>query len=309
MPFAFDEFEIKEPTIAFVVLMRRYNIELREAQRVIDRGRLICNEKTVTTKNELIVGNAKVLRFMPKSRGLKPIFTTNNFLVFDKPSGILVHPKKVLTPYSMLDEVRHFGGERANGVHRIDMETSGLFMASRNRESEIKLKGMFEKKEIQKSYLAWVRGDTKDNFTVQAPIKIRDDYSTCKHKVEIDINGKEAKTIFTKLLYNRELDASLLHITPLTGRTHQIRIHLFHVKHPILGDPLYGTSFSVAEAYLEERLSTKERAKFTGATRLMLHADTLKFTLDNKFFIKSQVDFKALSSEITAKNIREKVIY
>ena len=309
MPFAFDEFEISNPTPAFVVLLKRYNIEQREAQRIIDRGRLICNNKTINVKNQLISGKIKVLIFMPKSQGLKPILTTNDFLIFDKPSGVLVHPKKVITPYSMLDEVRHFGGEKANGVHRIDMETSGLFLASKNRETEIKLKGMFEKKEIKKTYLAWVRGNTKEYFRVDAPIKIRDDYSTSKHKVEINSSGKAAKTIFKKVLYNKELDATLLDITPLTGRTHQIRIHLFHVKHPILGDPLYGTSFEVAEAYLEERLNKIDRAKFTGATRLMLHANTLEFTLFNKFFIKSQVDFKALSSEITPKSVRNEVLF
>ncbi len=288
MPFAFDIFKVEEPTMAFVVLLRRYNIELREAQRIIDRGRVICNGKTVVGKNQLISGNVKVLRFMPKSRGLKPIFWGNGFMVFDKPSGVLVHPKKVITPYSMLDEVRFFGGEKANGVHRIDMETSGLFLASLGREHEIKLKGMFEKKEIKKSYLAWARGNTPDEFTVDAPIKNRDDYSTNKHKVEISSEGKKAKTKFKKLLYSKDLNASLLHVEPLTGRTHQIRIHLFHVKHPILGDPLYGTSFNVAEAYLEERLSKEERIKYTGASRLMLHANTLEFKYGNRYFIKSK---------------------
>jgi len=293
MPFAFDRFKIQEPTMAFVVLIKRYNIEQRIAQRIIDKGRLICNEETVIAKNQKISGDAKVLIFMPKSKGLKPIFKTLDFLIFDKPSGLLVHPNKVLTPYSLLDEIRTFGTENSNGVHRIDMETSGLVLASMNRENEIKLKQMFEKKEIKKSYLAWVRGDTKKHFIVDEPIKVRDDYSTSKHKVEINSSGKKAKTEFTKLLYNKELDATLLEVKPLTGRTHQIRIHLFHMKHPIIGDPLYGTTFEVAEAYLEERLSIKDRVKFTGASRLMLHANTLEFTLNNKFFIKSQVDFKS----------------
>ena len=205
----------------------------------------------------------------------------------------------------MLDEVRTFGGEKANGVHRIDMETSGLFLASVNRENEIKLKTMFERKEIKKSYLAWVRGNTDDKFSVDAPIKTRDDYSINKHKVEIDKGGKEAKTNFTKLLYNQELDASLLLVEPLTGRTHQIRIHLFHMKHPILGDPIYGTTFKTAEAYLEDRLTVNERQILTGASRLMLHADTLEFTLNNRYYIKSRVDFKEMLTEITAKSLRE----
>ncbi len=291
MPFDFDKFIVKEPTIAFRVLMDRYNIELREAQKIIDKGRLICNDKTINIKNEKISGNIKVLTFIPKSRGLKPIFKTNEFMLFDKPSGILVHPNKVLTPYSLLDEIRHFGNSKSNGVHRIDQETSGLVVASINRDSEIKLKTMFEKKEIKKSYLAWVKGNTKDEFVVNEPIKIRDNYDTSKHKVEINKSGKEATTYFKKLLYNKKLDTTLLEVTPITGRTHQIRIHLFHVKHPILGDPLYGVDFNIAEAYLEERLSIKDRVKFTGAKRLMLHANKIEFTLVNRYILKSQVDF------------------
>ncbi len=291
MPFAFDTFSVKEPQLAFAILMQRYNITMGSAQKIIDKGRLLCNEETVTQKNQKIAGAMKVLRFIPQSRGLPPIFKTADFMVFDKPSGILVHPNKVLTPYSMLDEVRHYGNDNANSVHRIDMETSGLLLASMHRSSEIQLKTMFEQKKIQKSYLAWVRGNTKEFFIVDAPIKVRSDYTTSKHKVAIDPSGKSATTEFTKLLYNSDLDATLLRIKPLTGRTHQIRIHLFHMKHPIIGDPLYGTSFEVAEAYLEDRLSTKDRIKMTGAKRLMLHANTLEFTTSNRFFIKSQYDF------------------
>ena len=291
MPFDFDKFIVKEPTIAFRVLMDRYNIELREAQKIIDKGRLICNEESIKVKNSKISGNIKVLTFIPKSRGLKPIFSTKEFMLFDKPSGLLVHPNKVLTPYSLLDEIRTFGNAKSNGAHRIDQETSGLVIASINRDSEIKLKTMFEKKEIKKSYLAWVKGNTKDEFIVNEPIKVRDNYENSKHKVEINKDGKEATTYFKKLLYNKELDTTLLEVTPITGRTHQIRIHLFHVKHPIVGDPLYGVEFNIAEAYLEDRLSTKDRVKFTGAKRLMLHANKIEFKLTNRYILKSQVNF------------------
>ncbi len=307
MPFGFDEFVINTPTIAFRVLIDRYNIELREAQKIIDKGRLICNGKTISIKNQKIIGSIKVLRFLPKSKGLKPIFTTKDFMVFDKPSGLLVHPSRVLTPYSLLDEIRTFGNEKSNGVHRIDQETSGLLLASTNRDSEIKLKGMFEKKEINKSYLAWVFGNTEDEFIVDKPIKIRDDYSTSKHKVEINIDGKVATTHFKKLLYNPTKDISLLEITPFTGRTHQIRVHLFHVKHPIVGDPLYGRSYEFSERYLEESLSSEDRVKHSGALRLMLHANRLYFTLENIYSIKSLVDFRAKIDSIYTSNV--KILY
>jgi len=293
MPFGFDNFTIKEPTLAFKILIDRYNIELRDAQKIIDKGRLLCNDETIRVKNSKISGDIKVLIFIPKSKGIKPIFKTKDFMLFDKPSGVLVHPNKVLTPYSLLDEIRTFGTSKSNGAHRIDQETSGLVIASMHRDSEIKLKTMFEKKFIKKTYLAWVKGDTKDVFCVNKPIKVRDNYDTSKHKVEINPNGKEATTYFKKLKYNKDINASLLEITPITGRTHQIRIHLHYLGLPIIGDPLYATTFEISEAYLEERLSIEDRVKHTGAKRLMLHANSIEFTLENRFYIKSKVDFKS----------------
>ncbi len=305
MPFAFDSFRVEEKTLAFALLMRRYNIEMRDAQKIIDKGRLLCNGETIIKKNENIAGEIKVLRFMPKSRGLAPIFKTDNFMVFDKPSGVLVHPNRVLTPYSILDEVRHFGNRNSNSVHRIDMETSGLVLASIHRKCEIRLKTMFEQKKIKKSYLAWVTGNTPEQFSVDAPIKVRDDYSFSKHKVTISSSGKSAYTEFTKLLYKPEIDASLLSIKPFTGRTHQIRIHLFHMKHPILGDPLYSTDYKISEAYLEERLTKEERIIYTGAERLLLHANTLEFTTTNKYYIKSNEKFDKKYKLIAVPKIRK----
>jgi len=294
MPFAFDEFSIDKEINVVKLLRNRYKMSMGEAQKTIDRGRVLCNGVTIKDKKQKICGNIKVLIFKPLSRGLKPILQTKDLMIFDKPSGVAVHPKKVVTPYSMLDEIRTFGTNKSNAAHRIDKETSGLLIACKNRQTEVAIKQLFEKKEVKKTYLAWVRGNTKKSFFVDAPIKQRFDYSTNKHKVEINSEGKSAQTKFTKLLYNEQKDASLLLVEPLTGRTHQIRIHLFHVKHPILGDPLYGTSFEVAEKYLEKRLSDIERLKYTGAPRLMLHANSLEFTYKNRFFIKSQVDFKEM---------------
>jgi 23S rRNA pseudouridine1911/1915/1917 synthase len=176
------------------------------------------------------------------------------------------------------------------------METSGLLLASRHKDAERFLKGSFEKKEIQKEYLAWVRGEIKERFMVEEPIAIRNDYSTNKHKVEISQNGKYAKTEFKPIYYNRELDTTLIECRPITGRTHQIRIHLFHVKHPIVGDPIYGASFNTSNRYLEGKLSNQERIIETGATRLMLHANTLKFSYGCYFHITSNINFYAKMS-------------
>jgi len=293
LPFLYSEFIQEEELPAFVILLRRYNIALKEAQKIIDLGRMLCNGEVVRVKNKKLSGKISVLEFSPSSRGLSPIFTTPNFLLFDKPSGLLVHPKNTKTPYSLLDEIRYFGGAEANPVHRIDMETSGLVLASKDKITENFFKIAFEQKQIQKSYLAWVRGNFKEHLIVNDPIKTRSIYTNSKHKVEINENGKEAKTEFKKLFYNAKRDISLIEAIPHTGRTHQIRIHLFHVKHPILGDPLYGTDFEFANKYLDDLVDEKERVTKSGAKRLLLHANKIAFDFrGNRYILKSKIDFK-----------------
>jgi 23S rRNA pseudouridine1911/1915/1917 synthase len=184
------------------------------------------------------------------------------------------------------------------------METSGLFLASRHKDAERFLKGSFEKKTIQKQYLAWVTGKVTAEFTVDAGIRVRNDYTTKKHKVEICNEGKHAVTDFIPLEYDEELDTTLLECKPYSGRLHQIRIHLFHVKHPILGDPIYGTSFEASDKYLDMKISEEERLIETGATRLMLHANTLIFPYDATYCIKSRVDFTKVKGEICSKDKR-----
>ena len=184
------------------------------------------------------------------------------------------------------------------------METSGLFLARRHKKAERYLKGSFEKKKIQKQYLAWVTGKLTEPFSVEASICVRDDYTTKKHKVEICEEGKYAKTEFSPLEYDEALDTTLVECKPLTGRLHQIRIHLFHVKHPILGDPIYGTSFEASDKYLDMKITDEERLIETGATRLMLHANALLFPYGATYHIKSRVDFTKVKGEICEKEKR-----
>jgi len=185
------------------------------------------------------------------------------------------------------------------------METSGLLLASKHKKAESYLKSSFENRSIEKSYLAWVDGKLTDPFFVEESIKVRKDYSESKHKVCISKEGKKSHTDFIPLEYDDDLDATLIACYPHTGRTHQIRIHLFHVKHPILGDPLYGTTFKTANDYLEDILSPDERLIQTGATRLMLHAQTLTFPYGAKYHIESKLDFKGMKNLICPKEKRE----
>jgi len=293
MPFVKEKFHVKQSMPAFVFIMRTFGFTQAEAQRLICKGRLLINGESMTATGRRIEGEVEIVHFKPLGRNNPPLFKTRDFMIFEKPSGALVHPNTMATEYSILDEIRTYAGEKANATHRIDMETSGLLLASSHKDAERYLKGAFEHREIQKSYLAWVDGKIISPFSVSEPIKVNQDYSETKHKVFISAEGKSAHTDFTPLKYDETLDATLVACYPHTGRTHQIRIHLFHVKHPILGDPFYGTTFDAANRYLDQTLSKESRMREMGASRLMLHAQSLRFRYGALFYIESKVDFEA----------------
>ncbi|MEA3456059.1 MAG: RluA family pseudouridine synthase, partial [Campylobacterota bacterium] len=304
MPFVKKRFVVPEEVQAFLYLIRAFDMRQGDAQRLIARGRLLINGKSMFDSSRKIEGEIELVYFEAKSRGVDPLFEAKDFLVYEKESGVLVHPNTMATEYSLLDEIRDYAGDDANAVHRIDMETSGLLMASKNKKTEPSLKMLFEKRKIKKIYLAWVDGYIDNPFQVDARIKVRDNYDFDKHKVCVDDAGKHAQTYFEPLQYNKNLDATLLTCSPHTGRTHQIRVHLFHVKHPILGDPIYGSSFEAANDYLEGQLKNEDRLRETGASRLLLHAQSLKFHYKSDYEIVSRVDFEKMKSLVCEKELR-----
>jgi 23S rRNA pseudouridine1911/1915/1917 synthase len=304
VPFVEKKFHIDKEIQIFLFLMRTLKLSHGDAQKLVHKGRVKQNDIVVTSPSTMMSGDIDVILFEALEFDIQPIFSTKDFMVFDKPSGVLVHPTNRWTPISMLDAMRRYGGEDANPVHRIDKETSGLLVSSIHKEAEVILKSSFETRDIKKSYLAWVDGKIDNDFEVNEPILKRDNYDFNKHKVEINEAGKVSLTRFYPLEYDELLDATLLRCEPHSGRMHQIRIHLFHVKHPILGDPLYGTAFEISDSYLNKDLSDELRAIETGASRLMLHAQTLEFEYGERFSIESKVDFGALKDNITSKSGR-----
>ena len=304
MPFVKEKFTVPKKMPAFLFIMHTFNFTQGQAQRVLAKGRLLIDGISIFNTGESIEGEVEVVYFKPDSKGNRPLFQNKDFMVFEKFSGVLVHPNTMATPYSLLDEIRTIAGDSANAVHRIDMETSGLLLASKHKKAESYLKSSFENRTIAKSYLAWVDGKLTDSFSVSEPIKINNDYSQIKHKVFISSEGKASHTDFIPLEYDEALDATLVACYPHTGRTHQIRVHLFHVKHPILGDPIYGCTFQDANDYLEDILSPEERLVKTGATRLMLHAQSLRFPYGANYHIVSKVDFAGMRNLICDRNTR-----
>ncbi|BCD61206.1 23S rRNA pseudouridine1911/1915/1917 synthase [Nitratiruptor sp. YY08-26] len=290
MPFVRKIIKSNEPIKLFLLLMRTFDISQSQAQKMIDTRKIYQHGKLITDKSAVVQGELEIVTFEPMTKGLKPLFETKDFAVYDKPSGIMVHPRNRNTHYTLIDEIRYHYGDEANIVHRIDKETSGLVLASKNKKAEKLLKQMFEHKQIQKRYLALVRGDIQQQMVIEAPIALNRDYSTIKLKVMIHPQGKYAKTIINPLQCFGNF--TLVEAFPVTGRQHQIRIHLFHVKHPILGDPIYGPSTQDAIRYLDGLMDNEERLAVTGATRLMLHAHAIEFAYnDTKYKIVSNRDF------------------
>ena len=172
------------------------------------------------------------------------------------------------------------------------METSGLLLVSSYKKAEKLLKQSFEAKNIKKGYLALARGKIENRLFIDKPIKKNRDFSTIRLKVLIHPDGKPAQTKIQPIKYFPDINATLVEALPLTGRQHQIRAHLFHVKHPIVGDPIYGVKTDIAIKYLDRELSEEDRIRFTGAKRLMLHANWLEFEYNNvKYKIFSKTDF------------------
>lgn len=291
MSYKIKQYKVERKVKAFQFLIHELGYSMKDAQRLIDRERVIVNGKTLTKKSAFIKGDIGIIQFVPNSQNLLPIFQTPDFAIFDKPTGVLVHPRNRETEYSLTHEIKYLFGPKANITHRIDKETSGLLVAAKSRKAERKIKLAFENREIKKGYLAFIRGKLENELFIDEPILKNRDFSAVKLKVYIHPDGKESQTIIKPINYFPEHDATLVEALPLTGRQHQIRLHLFHVKHPIIGDPIYGVDVQVAADYLDGKLSESDRIGLTGANRLMLHANWIEFSYENRFRIYSKYDF------------------
>jgi len=293
LPFVVKKLYAQHKMKAFLFLIRELGYTQKQAQSLIARGRLFMDGSPMSNASGFVEGEFEFVSFEPISKGLKPLFVTPSFALFDKPSGLLVHPKSRHTPYSLVDEIRFHFGDDANIAHRIDQETSGLVLAARDKRSERVLKIMFEQRRMQKYYLALVHGYVSRETSIEEPLLRREDKNAIVRLiVKVHEEGKPSKTDIVPLRYFPENDMTLVQAKPYTGRQHQIRVHLFHVKHPIVGDPIYGQREEDVLRFLDKKISAEERLRLSGATRLLLHASQLEFDYKhNRYSIHSKVDF------------------
>ncbi len=228
------------------------------------------------------------------------IFENSDFLVINKPSGLTVNKSETTRGQDTLQEwvekklevkseklkvfeVSDFV-KRAGIVHRLDKDTSGVMLVAKHEQAFIKLQSQFKEREVTKTYLALVWGELKEAGTVQAPIA-RNPFN--RTKFGVFVGGREALTRY-EIINTTKLKGewvTLLSVTPLTGRTHQIRVHLQYIHHPIIGDELY----SGRKLY---------RMAIEAVGRLMLHAWKISFADPGKrghsleFMARIPVQFK-----------------
>ena len=293
MPFILKKIFVEEKQRAFKFLIKELNYTQKESQRFIAKDRLLMNGEVMNKSSQEIEGEIEFIYFEPITRGLKPTAEYDEFVVFDKPSGILIHPQNRKTPYSLIDELKYQYGRDANITHRIDQETSGLVLCSKSKKSERDIKMMFQEREVKKKYLALVHGELKNEISIQEPLLRKEDESAMvRMVVKVHEDGKKSKTNVKPLTYFKDKNMTLVECSPLTGRQHQIRIHMFHVKHPIVGDPIYGQNENNIIKFLDKKLNRKDRIDNSGASRLLLHANELKFNLYGEYFhIRSNINF------------------
>ncbi len=194
---------------------------------------------------------------------LKVLYEDDDMAVVEKPVGMVVHPSEGYNGPTLVNALLYLfktlstvGGENRQGiVHRLDKDTSGLILVAKNDEMHLLLKEQFEKREVEKHYTAIVYGKIKEKSgEIHAPIKRSEKE---RKKMAVSSAGKEALTYFTVL--EEYGNATRLDVQIVTGRTHQIRVHMAYIGHPVLGDVLYGYK------------------KMPNKKRLMLHASALSF--------------------------------
>jgi len=176
---------------------------------------------------------------------LEVVYEDSDIAVINKPPGLVVHPAPgnyshtlVNALLSRFEKLSSINPQRPGIVHRLDKDTSGLLVIAKNNPSHLELAKQFSEHSIERVYIALVKGRVKfDEDVIELPIA-RHQYKRKNMAVSFNENAKYAKTYYRTL--KRSDEYSLLEVKPFTGRTHQLRVHLSFIGHPILGDIKYG---------------------------------------------------------------------
>jgi 23S rRNA pseudouridine1911/1915/1917 synthase len=220
-----------------------------------------------------------------KEKLLEVVYEDAALLVVNKPAGLVCHPTKGDEFSSLISRVRLYLHDTAvaNLVNRLDRETSGLVVLAKDPEADRRLKRLFEQRQVAKEYLAIVHDHVaEDSFVCEAPLG-RDEGALISFMDCVRADGTACSTQFdvVERFTRPEGSFTLLRVHPLTGRKHQIRIHLQHLGHPIVGDKLYGGDAQLYLDFAKFRLTDAQRAQLMFPCQA-LHGGRVQFTWDGR---------------------------
>lgn len=241
-------------------------------QSEIKKGSVLVNSKTVKPSYSVKEGDEIVfeipettIKIEPENIPLDIVWEDENMLVVNKPSGMLTHPTTIETTGTLVNALLYKYGENLSDVngefrrgilHRLDRNTSGMLMVAKNNKTHEYLVEKMKQGEMTKKYLTVVKGVIEeDEFTINKPIGRNPNQP---HKMAIIENGKES--ISKVKVLKRFKDATLIEVHLITGRTHQIRVHLSSIGHPVYNDTLYG--FGKMKIKTEEQVLESYKLSF-----------------------------------------------
>ncbi|HUP44710.1 MAG TPA: RluA family pseudouridine synthase [Thermoanaerobaculia bacterium] len=208
----------------------RFEISRRKARQQIAAGRVLLNRRRVAVASREVSPSDELTLLPETAERLQILALTDDWVAVDKPAGLPTQPTRDRSDPSLEDLVRA-QYRSIYLVHRLDRPTSGIVLFARTREAAAKLSSLFASGEIRKTYFAVAEGVLEQDETIDSPI-----------------GGKEARTVVRPI---RKSDGgTLVEIDLLTGRTHQIRLHLASIGHPVAGDRRYGSTINTSRLML-----------------------------------------------------------
>jgi 23S rRNA pseudouridine1911/1915/1917 synthase len=248
-------------------------------QSWIKEGALLVNKKQLQARDKLVAGDllrieaeiAATERWRPQEMPLDLVFEDDQLLVINKVTDMVVHPAAGHRDGTLLNGLIHYSPQleqvpRAGIVHRLDKDTTGLMVVAKTLEAHYELVNQLQRREVEREYEAIVQGVLTGGGTVNEPLG-RHPVNRKKRAV-VPKNGQEAITHYRVL--NRFRSSTHARIKLETGRTHQIRVHMAHLNHPLVGDPVYGGRLRIPAACSAELAETLKNFK-----RQALHARRL----------------------------------
>ena len=175
--------------------------------------------------------------YAPPQDPLLTVYEDDDLLVIHKPAGLLSVPGRLPEHHDSAYYRVLAQHPEAKITHRLDMATSGILMFAKHRDAEVAVSKMFQARTVKKHYIALVQGQLQGEGSVDVPL-ITDWENRPRQMVHFEL-GKAAKTLYQALDYDATQDISRVLLTPITGRSHQLRLHMQYLGHPITGDQFY----------------------------------------------------------------------